>query len=173
MQLFLHRAFVHAFQLTCILDVFMLVGVVVAIVSEDEEIATGLMLAFVHCSLLTILCHRLRWFFSFEGRRARMVKKFVEYEEKIKQRERRKRDRMSRRSTVKNIREFVRSTSKELKYRENNITSNVFFQVQLTLKNAKRELDFSRVRDIYSVVTTVNVSNLNDELRKRTVPNAE
>jgi hypothetical protein len=173
MQPFLHRVFTIAFRITAFVSALILVSLAIAVTQEmDSETIISLMIITLSSIALLFFTRRCSWFFSDEGRRHRQLRIFEEHKKKVEAREEQQREKLSQKANLRNIREFIKTTKKELYYRRNDITPNVLSQVSAIFVIYEQENNIDAVVDLYNLVTQVESTFLNEKLGRLVTPSS-
>jgi hypothetical protein len=171
MQPFLHRVFTIAFRIIAVVSALTLVSLSIAVTQEmDRETIVALTIITLASLGLLFFTRRCSWFFSAEGRRHRQLRIFEEHKKKVVIREEKQREKLSQKSSLRNIRECIETTKKELYYRRKDVTPNILSQVNAVFTIHERENNIDAVVDIYNLVTQVEANLLNEKLGKLVTP---
>jgi hypothetical protein len=144
---------------------FLLVQIPIAITISVLTLAAGSVTIVI--SVFLCLVYRIIWYLTPEGRLFRYSQKVIRRQEKIKQKERMKRIKLSRNSDRKKIGELISIIRKELDQRKNEIKTNIFVLVRIQLRDCMLKLDFDAAMEIYQALAQTKSGTVNQRLGRQ------
>ncbi|MCI0668465.1 MAG: hypothetical protein L0Y43_10475 [Methylococcaceae bacterium] len=118
-------------------------------------------------SALLCLGMRIVWYGTPAGRLDRHSRKIERRKEKIRNKERMRRIRMSRRSEQQNIGELIAIIRNELDRHKNEIMLNVSVRARIRLRDCMRDLDFGTAVEIYQILSQTQAGSINQRLERQ------
>ena len=128
--------------------------------SDDSWIGVILIIGLFVIAFIVIA--RMR---SPKARRRRQLRVFENRMKHVGQRGEANIEKLSREAELKNIKELIHITKKELKLRQKDITPNVLEKTNAEMRSCQEKLDFHSIKRLYDVITTTSVNKLNDVLK--------
>jgi hypothetical protein len=126
--------------------------------------ASSVALAF---SALLCLVYRIIWYGTREGRLYRRSNRMEKRKGKIREKERLRRIRLSRRCEQKNIGELITIVRRELDRRNNEIMIDVSVIARIALRDCLRDLDFDTAVEIYAILNQSQAGSVNQRLGRQ------